>query len=429
VTGRTPPAGESPRPGTVEGWRTRRPVHVRRRGGVWQGLAFVLVAVVVVAAGSWIAFGATLRATAVEMFQGNTGAIRMPFVSDLLSVELADRIVAPAGSDDTPVRFGIEEGQTIAQIEDALVEAGLLRDRLAFQYLVISRGIENRVIAGTYTLDATHTPRDLVERLAGSPDPIVPRVTLALRQGLRIEQVVALAQTLGLRTDLREFHELVSDPPRALRDEYEFLSVVPRGHSLEGFLGAGIFEIPVDITPLELARLLLDAWEEDIGSEILEEARQADRDPYEVMIIASLVERETGRDGERARIAGVYWNRLDTSLNQTRIMNADPTVVYAVDTLALRERGFNTWKDYVFWTTVGRPLAEVTLPADLRSFQTYTQPGLPAWPIASPGLRSILAAIEPNTRRGLLYFYSCPGTDSHVFARNLRQHQRNIDNC
>lgn len=417
------------RPGVVQGWRTRKPVHRRVRSGGWQGLIFVVVMLFVMLAGGWIAFGATLRAAAVDLFEGNTGAIRMPFVSELLAAELAERITRPAGTDETPIRFLIEEGQTLAEIEDALVAAGLLTDRLAFQYLVVSGGLEARIIAGAYTMDSTYSPRDVVGRLAGSPDPITPRVTLALRQGLRIEQVVALLQTLGLDTDLREFHRLLTEPDRDLVEEYDYLSVVPRGNSLEGFVGSGVFEIPIDISPLDLARLLLDDWREDIGNHVIPAARRQKMDLYEVLILASLVERETGVDDERARIAGVYTNRLDPNLHPTLIMNADPSVIYGVDSVALQERPFGRWQEYVFWMPVGQSLSQVSLPERLSSFQTYTQAGLPDWPIASPSRKSIEAVLEPNTKRGSLYFYSCPGSREHVFARNLEQHERNIAAC
>jgi UPF0755 protein len=421
-----PPDGR--RPGTIEGWQVRQPVH-RRRTAPWRGLAFLGVAVIVLVGGAWMAFGPSLRAAAVNMFQDNAQAIRMPFVSDLLASELTSRVNTPAGGSGEPVTFVIEEGQSLPAIEEALVEAGLLEDRLAFQYLVISREVDGLVVAGNYTMPSDVTPSQLVDRLAGSPDPITPRVTLALRDGLRIEQIVALLQTLGLETDVRAFHDLVTDPPAELIDEYDFLSLVPKGNSLEGFLGAGVFEIPVDITPTDLARLLLDDWQADIGSRFMAQAQERARDFYEVMTIASLVEREAVVDAERARIAGVYTNRLDPSLNPTLLMNADPTVIYAVDTLALRDLPFERWPQYSFWQPVGRELAGVSVPGDLRSYQTYTQPGLPKAPIASPSRASVAAALSPNTRRGLLYFYACPGERTHQFARTLAQHQRNIQSC
>lgn len=423
-----PPPAEGRRPGTIEGWETRRPIHVTRRGGSWKGIVFVLFMVGVLATGAWVILGPIVRSSAVEMFQGNPSAIRWPFVADLLAVELAGRIGTPAGTDERPLEFVVEEGQNPAEIEDALVEAGLLTDRLAFEYLLVSQDVEGLVTAGTYTMDRTITPRELVDRLKGSPDPVTPRVTIALKDGLRIEQVVAYLQTLGLQTDLKEFHRLVSEPPQGLIEEYDFLSLVPSGNSLEGFLSGVIEEVPVDIAPLDLARMLLDEWQAEIGPEIAR-ARKQKRDFYEVLTLASLVERETGLDAERARIAGVYTNRLDEGLNPTRIMNADPTVLYAVDTKGLRDIGFGKWQDFAFWTTVDESLAAISVPPDLRSFQTYVEPGLPDWPIATPSLESVQAVLAPDRRKDFLYFYACPGEKRHVFARTLAQHERNIARC
>jgi UPF0755 protein len=421
--------GGEVRPGIIEVWETRRPNRRTPNGGAWRGVLFVLAMVVVLIVIGYLAFGSSVRAALVGMFEGNAQVIRIPFVSELLAVELADRLAHPAGSDETAVRFVIESGQTLTEIEDALVEQGLLTDRLAFQYLVVSQEVDQLIQSGTFTMNATMSPSEIVERLKGSPDPQVPRLTLALREGLRIEQIVALLQTLDLDMNVREFRDLALRPPADLRDEYDFLRIAPDGASLEGFMGAGIWEIRRDISADELIHLLLDDWQNDVEPALIGPARKARRDPYEVLILASLVERETGVDAERARVAGVYANRLDEDLNPTRILNADPTVIYARDSMALADLRFEEWQDFFFWSAMEDSLAEFSVPSELRSFQTYQSPGLPATPIATPSRASIRAALEPDRKKGYFFFHACPGSRKHTFARTLEQQQRNIARC
>ncbi|HWP62969.1 MAG TPA: endolytic transglycosylase MltG, partial [Candidatus Binatia bacterium] len=109
------------------------------------------------------------------------------------------------------------------------------------------------------------------------------------------------------------------------------------------------------------------------------------------------------------------------------LLNADPTIIYAVDTVALRELPFEAWKGYTFWTPVGRPLAEVTLPDDLAGFQTYQRGGLIPAPIVSPSVASIDAVLGAETETGYRYFVAIPdGSGRHAFARTLAEHEANL---
>ena len=402
--------------------------------GAWKGLAFVAITLVVLVVGGWFAARPILGPAITELFQQNPGIIRIPVVADLLNAELADRVDRPAGSDETPIRFQVEEGQSIDEIQAGLVDAGLLADPVAFEYLVISDNVDELIKAGPYTMTSLMSPSDIVERLAADPDPPIERVVVDLRPGLRIEQIVAKLQLMTEETNLEldpaEFQDLTTDPPAELRDQFRFLRQAPAGNSLEGFLAGGVYEVPIDISPREFLELLLRQWEEDSG-DLVAQARRVDLDFYEALTVASLVEREAKVDKERNRIAGVYWNRLDPRINgeTAGLMGADPTVVYAADTMELEDRDLSRWPEYLFWDTLGVDLNTVDVPPRLASFQTYRNPGLPDWPIATPTRASIEAALRPDRRKNRLYFYSCPGSDTHRFARNLRQHERNIRRC
>jgi UPF0755 protein len=433
------PAAQGPRGGQrvgiVEGWELRQARQRSANSGAWKGLAFVVIALAVLVVGGWILARPVLGPAVTGLFEDNPGIVRMPIVSDLLRAELGDRLGKPAGTEDREVRFVIDQGQTIDQIEENLVDAGLLADTLAFRYLVVSDRVDQLIQAGTYTMTPLMSPTDVVARLAADPDPPTPVVNLALRPGLRIEQIAAYLQQqkeeAGLALDPKEFLDLARNPRPELFDEYRFLRQIPEGHSLEGFLAGGVYPVPVDINADEFLHQLLQQWEEDSG-DLVTQARKKGIDFYDALTIASLVEREVKVDADRRRVAGVYWNRLDPELNAENggLMQADPTVVYASDTMALADRALAKWPDHVFWDTLGvADLATVQVSGDLQSHQTYQTPGLPDWPIATPSRASIEAALDPNTKAGLLYFYACPGSDTHTFARTAAQHSRNIAEC
>lgn len=429
---RQPRGGQ--RTGIVENWEVRRSHRQEANSGAWKGLAFVAVAITVLVVGGWFALRPVLGPAVTGLFEGNPGIINMPIVADLLSAELGDRLNAPAGTVDQEVDFIIEPGQTIDEIQENLVASGVLTDTLAFKYLIVTDRVDQLIKSGPYTLSTVMSPRELVVRLAGSPDPPTPVTTLALRPGLRIEQIVAYLEQQTAKTDLeldpREFRDLALEPKPELREDYPFLSGAPEGNSLEGFLAGGVYEVPIDITADELLRRLLHQWRED-SSDLVAQARKKKVDFYDAMVIASLVEREAKVDKDRARIAGVYWNRLDPKLNgpTAGLMQADPTVVYAADTVALDDIGIAKWPEYLFWDTLGVDLNTVNVPNGLGSFQTYQNPGLPDWPIATPSRKSMQAALSPNTKGDLLFFYACPGSDTHKFAKTLAGHQKNINKC
>jgi UPF0755 protein len=402
-----------------------------RRGSSWGGVAFVALVVVVIVVGSLVLLAPVYREFAFNAARDNPATLRLPFAADIVRERLGTQLRTPAGTEDRSVAFRVEPGQSIVQVGEALVAAGLISDPRVFIYHVISRNLDDQVQVGGFELNETMTPLEIAQRLAQPPDPPKRQVVVKLRQSLRLEQIAAYLQTIGLDMDVRAFYELTQSPPQSIIDDYPMLKELPRGRSLEGFMGRGTFSVDQDITPNEMVRELLDRRLAEVPMSVIQEAKAAGLDFYEVLTLASIVERETPLDSERAKIAGVYLNRLDPQRNPTRIMNADPTVIYASDTRRLRERAFEDWDKYLFWGALGQALRNVKVPPGFESFQTYVNPGPPIGPIASPTLPSIQAVIKPDRKDGYLYFFACD-TDrknTHQFARTLAEQERNIARC
>ena|GEM_PF-1309362 len=437
MSGPAPRGGSQGRVGIVEGWELRQNKKQKKdaNSGAFKGLVFVVVALVLITVGGWFAARPVMGPALTGLFEESPGIVNLPVVSDLLAAELSDRLNAPVANGDREAEFVIETGQSVDAISTNLVDQGLLTDEVAFKYAVVTDRVDELIKAGIYTVTPPITPAAIATRLAGDPDPPTPTVLLDMRHGRRIEQHVAYLQQETEQTDLelnpKEFLRLVRNPSTDLRKQYKFLSKAPADNSLEGFLFGGAYEVPIDITAEELMHQMLGKWDK-ANSKYVTQAPKKGYDFYEALTIASLVEREAKADSDRAKIASVYWNRLNPKVNKQTggLMQADPTVVYATDSMALEDINVKKWDKYHFWDLLGEAdYSTVNVPKKYESFQTYQNPGLPDWPIVTPSSKSIQAALNPATKTKNLYFYACPDADTHKFARTLKQHQNNINKC
>jgi UPF0755 protein len=356
-------------------------------------------------------------------------ALRLPFVADIVREDLGTSLTQPVSTNPEQVEFLVSDGDTASTIAARLGEQNLIKDPRAFIFIASDHALTGSLQQGTFVLRRNMTPDQLVNALLAPPPN--PYIEVDLRTGLRLEQITAKLQTLPLEMDVRAFYELAKEPPAALIDDYPWLKRVlkdaPEGASLEGFLWPGSYKILPDTTPEELVRKMLDAFVAAVTEEKMRVPAERGLSFYGILSLASIVEREAVLDTERPLIAGVYQNRIDGIPGiKNKILNADPTVFYAWDTLKLDEIGFDKWKEYKFWVPPGVPLRDIKFPDALLGYQTYTQPGLIPGPIATPTLLSIDAALHPDTADKYIYFLAIPdGGGKHVFAKTAKEHEKN----
>ena len=402
-------------------------------GGVVKFLVFALLLAGLVLVIALTALRPLVNSAILAWAADSPAALNLPFVADLVREDLGDALTEPVSDDPEQVEFVVEEGDTATTIAARLAEQDLIRDERAFVFIASDRELTGDLQQGTFVLRRNMTPEQLVTALLAPPE--IPYVEIALRTGLRLEQITAKLQTLpALEMDPREFYELAKEPPAALLADYPWLEGmlrdVPEGTtpSLEGFLWPNAYRVLPDTTPEELIRLMLDGFIAAVGEAKLTVPTERGLTFYQVLSLASIVEREAVLNEERPLIAGVYQNRIDGIPGiKNKILNADPTVIYGFDSMKLAELEFETWKEYVFWTVpedVG--LKDIVLPDELLGFQTYTQPGLIPAPIVTPTLASIDAALHPDTDDKFIYFLAIPeGDGAHAFAKTGEEHNEN----
>ncbi len=398
--------------------------------GIVKFLVFALVLATIVLVVALTALRPVVNSAILGWAAENPAALSMPFVSDIVREDLGASLTEPVSNDPTQVEFVVQDGDTASTIGTRLERDGLIRDERAFVFLAVELGLTAELQQGAFLLRKNMAPNEVVTALLDPPD--VPYVEIGLRTGLRLEQITAKLQTLPLQMDVREFYELASSPPKDLLDDYPWLKkilsdpTVPEDATLEGFLWPASYKVLPDTTPDELIRLMLDKFYANVGAERLDVPEERGLSFYQVLALASIVEREAVLDDERPKIAGVYQNRIDGLPGiKNRILNADPTVIWANDTIELDKLDFDMWQKYSFWSPPEVPMKEVVVPPELAGYQTYLNPGLIPGPIATPTLPSLDAALQPDTEDKFLYFVAIPeGGGAHAFAKDNASFQK-----
>jgi UPF0755 protein len=339
--------------------------------------------------------GGELDAGAVQ-----TSSLDRTLIGIYLNMRKAD-LDTPASSDATASVFTINPGETAATIAPRLQREGLIADSQLFLYLVRYRGVDAQLEAGEYELRPNMTMNEIIETLQHGR---LREVSVTIPEGKRAEEVAAVLEERGL-VDAEAFVALVREGSTG----YDFLADRPSGApaSLEGFLFPETYRIPIDYDAAQILDLMLVTFGERFSPEMRQAVAERGMSIYEVVTLASIVEREAVIAEERPIIASVYLNRLE----QGMYLQSDPTVQYAL--------GYQ--QDTAQWWKVPMSLDEDVLVDS--PYNTYMYPGLPPGPICSPGLASIQAVLEPADTTYLFFFSKFDG--SHAFAETYEEHLHN----
>ena len=317
----------------------------------------------------------------------------------------------PAAAVQSWQPFTVHPGSHAGIIADDLVATGLINDARLFTAWVDTHGLDTSLQAGEYLLCPCLTIPQLAARLQSGQ---LPGLVVTVREGVRREQTAELLETLRPGTGADYLHLTGSaDALDTWRRVFPFLPATPETASLEGYLFPDTYHMPdTDEAAKDLIRLQLSRF----GSVALPEWERARSEQAtalslpELVILASIVEREAASHAERATIAGVIHNRLASHMP----LEMDATVLYGLGPPTPGE----TW-----W---GRTLTRADL-TRASPFNTYLFAGLPSAPIASPGWQSLAASLQPESHNFLFFVADPDRPGRHRFAETYAEHLANVE--
>jgi UPF0755 protein len=286
----------------------------------------------------------------------------------------------------------VPSGAGPATIGQRLVDAGVVRDPYVFRGALWLTGRARELKAGEYRFDRPMSAIDVVDKIARGD---VYRRRVTFREGLTIVDMTRVYEESGLGK--------AADFEQAARDASLIRDLDPETTDLEGYLFPETYSLRRETSAAALVAQMVEAFRKAFDEPLRKAAETRGLTPREAVTLASLVEKESALADERPMIAAVYLNRKRLGMP----MQADPTIVYAMQRAG---------------TYTGNIRKE---DLDLESpYNTYRHPGLPPGPIAAPGKASLVAAVNPADV-DYLYFVS-RNDGSHVFARTLEEHNRNV---
>ena len=290
--------------------------------------------------------------------------------------------------------INIPEGSSTADISNILKENDLINNKLVFDVYSKATGQSSKYKAGSYELNTDMDQEKIMSELVKG-GKLRASVSFTIPEGFELKQIAERLNSKGL-VNQDEFISL-TDSASNFKDDYEFLKDLPEESSLEGYLYPDTYEVFEDATEEEIVRKMLDTFKEVYTSDIQEKGKKLGMDTNQVMILASIIEREAVLEEERSTMSGVFHNRLDVDMP----LQSCATVQYA-----LGER---------------KPvLSNEDVKID-STYNTYVNAGLPPAPISSPGIESIKAAVNPEESE-YLFFVRTGDDGSHTFTETYNEH-------
>jgi UPF0755 protein len=306
------------------------------------------------------------------------------------------------GSDTTPVRFSIDPGDTPRVIANNLYNTGLILDPDLFVDYVRLNDIDVELEAGTYFLNRAQSLTEIANALTDSRSS---QFLFRILEGWRIEEIAEVIDSnpyfgfsgadflnaVGANADI--------DPT------FRAYAGIPAGASLEGFLFPDTYQLPAQVTPTMLRDILLQQFVEQVGTQIPADAAAQGLSLYEIVTLASIIQREAIHADEHPMISSVYRNRLRDGMR----LEADPTVQFPIG-------ASGDW-----WPQI----TQAEYSSAISPYNTYLNFGLPPGPIANPGISAIRAAVDPEESPYYFFRAACNGSGYHTFAITFEEHLAN----
>jgi UPF0755 protein len=310
---------------------------------------------------------------------------------------IQNRINSPLNSEtDIKKEFVIEKGDSVKQIARNLEKEGIINGRDFFEIYVWQKKIAGNLQAGEYELSPSMTIPEIVGLFIKGKVKS-NEVVITIPEGFSNDDIDKRLSENGLIKRM-EFLSFDKNPSLDLSG-YDFLRDKPEGIGLQGYYFPDTYRYYNDSSVEGIAKKMLDNFDEKLSQDLREEIKRQNKSVFEVIILASIIEKEAKFPEDMKKIAGVFQNRL----NAGKPLESDATINYITGS----GRAQSTFEDL-----------QIDSP-----YNTYKYPGLPPGPISNPGMGAIRAAIYPEMNDYLYFLTKRDG--KAVFSRTLEEHLEN----
>lgn len=304
-----------------------------------------------------------------------------------------DQLKPVAPTDAKPVVLKVKSGMTTGSIADILLERNLIRNRTVFLFAARQAGLDKSLQAGEFAFSRNMSVSQIIEIMAKG---ITVYSELTVPEGFTVEQIAALLEEKGLAR---------KDRFLALAQKYSPFDKQPSRpdvkYRAEGFLFPDTYRINRGASEEDILQIMAKEFERQFTPELQAKAKEIGLSAYEVIVLASLIEREVQLAKERPMVARVFLNRLKIEMPLQSCATIQYILGYAKEELTI---------------------ADTQLPSP---YNSYLNAGMPPGPVANPGLSSIQAALNP-AEGDWLYFVVDGKTGGHRFSRTLAEHEAAI---
>lgn len=300
------------------------------------------------------------------------------------------QIYYPIDSSSTEeIIFEIKKGQGLKEISQNLKEKNLIRFSLPFQIFAFKKGVHSKIQAGYYSLSPSMNVPQILEKFVLGKR-VRERITII--EGWTKEDIAKYLEEKGIVSS-EEFLEKIT--AQIWKKDYDFLND-ERIKDLEGFLFPDTYFIEKGAGAEEIIRMMLNNFQKKFNQELREEVLRQGKNLFDIVIMASLIEKEVRKKEDKELVSGILWKRLKIKMP----LQVDATITY----LTKKRTTKVTFEDL-----------KIDSP-----YNTYKYLGLPPGPICNPGFESILAAIYPKESE-YWYYLSTPEGET-IFSRTLQEH-------
>jgi len=259
--------------------------------------------------------------------------------------------------------FLVKPGQNLFQISENLEKEGLIKNKFFFDFYIFIKGVQRKLQAGEYSLSSSESINRIAEKIISGD---IAKTVVTIPEGWTQKQI---EEKIGLKLP---------------------------GENLEGFLFPDTYQFPIGVSGEEVVKKMRDNFDKKFTTDLREEIQKQGKTIFEIVTMASLIEKEVREKEDKEIISGILWKRLKNNIP----LQVDATISYIT--------GKQT-------TKISREETQIDSP-----YNTYKYLGLPIGPICNPGIDSIKAAIYPKNSQ--YWYYLSTSEGKTIFSETLEEH-------